>query len=1561
MNYWNRLIAGLALAVAGAAYGQSLPWDNNELGNSTLNARGMNQQPLSKLDQAFVLNKGQWNNRALFKTESPGLTYWATKTGFVIDAYRRIGEGAEASQTGHVVMFDIVGAKGTARPVGIGDKGVKIDYITQISSSKVDGVQNSRAYTEGIAKNILPGVDFRHYRDGGMIRHDLILAPGVDPKSIKLNVSGASNIIRQSDGTVAVVTNVGNVQLDGLEAYQMIDGQKRSVRAGFKIDDFKTLAFEVGNFDKSRPLIIDPLVYGTYFGGGGTDSVNAVASDSAGSVFLCGTTTSPDLPVTAGPYLIEIWTTEDGFVAGLTEDAYEVNYVAYLSGFGKDSIRGAAVDQYGDLWVGGITNTRYFGTTTGSITLTKRDPEVWGEPHPQSTFWFTFVNPTGSFEESDPISVFSTAAEVKASLDAMPNAPASGFTVTGGPLPDNDMEITWEAKEGIGPLAVQQPVRQYLCTEENPPIQDIFMEDGDGLIPTFGGFTLSGTDNNNAAFTTGGIPFDAAGPGIAGAIQATTPFADGNPLVIGLGGPLPLNACAIGFFDPTNNNPFNLATMTVNGTGLRGGGFDLGNQQGKLFALRFKRSATQVLDPISVPTVITLRGGGLMEGDPNGPAAQALRFSSFAIRPASPNTGPIDFVLAGTTVAPMDDLITQKPANRRAGFFVVGRANNATGAIQTFSGRQGYVTGGLEVLNMDATIDINGAVYCAGTLQFNTNATLSTTSNIFYATSPIWPNGNTLRFNDGFLRKYNANGTIAYSGVYGSAGNDNAVAVALDAANNVYITGVAGANSFPRTVGTFDDVFASGKPYVIKINSGGTSYIYTTALRSVATPVDLEVDTRGNAYVGLVAQSRPAPFPSDFIAPTPNNPAITGQEAALDPALTNQPPNLDSAIMVLNSSATGCYYGSYIGPDNVGPFPSNESLRDVFIDKSNGVWITGVTDGLLQNQFITPNAFQIGPNGFGSWIIKQKIGLPVLRQLTLSPTTIPASLGASSDLNVVLAGPAPAPGVSIKLKIVDPNVARFNDESGPGDLTVNIATGQTTLAAPIKVFSRRTGAPTSTVIRAEMDGDLVQNRLSVVPWLASFTLGDSTVRGGNQVAATVRLIQPAPAGGVTLNMTTDSPQLVSYPNGGAISIPAGDDTATFFVDTQGVDANSNATLVANLAGASITRTLTLTPAVISGFSIDPDRVTGGEQATGTITLDGKAGGNTIVRLSQVSGVAVGFEKAIQVPRGASTATLPIATDYTPADATAVIAATLGGFVASDSLLVLNNQIESITLSQNTVEGGATVTGTVRLTKPAGPTGIRIPLQNSNPAVGTLTPTTVVIPSGAITGTFSLATINVLTQQTVRITANKPDYARPFAVLTVNPFVVNVTVSIAPSSVSGGSTSTGTITLSRPAPAGGFNAALSSNNGAAQVPAIVNIPSGSTSRTFQITTSPVGATTVARITAVVGANSGAADITILPAAITGFFFTPAGVRGGSGSMATINIDTPAPAGGLPIGISADLPQFVSFPTSVVVPAGARSVSFNVGTNTVTRIITVTFTATVSGRAPVTTTLTLSGTP
>ena len=177
------------------------------------------------------------------------------------------------------------------------------------------------------------------------------------------------------------------------------------------------------------------------------------------------------------------------------------------------------------------------------------------------------------------------------------------------------------------------------------------------------------------------------------------------------------------------------------------------------------------------------------------------------------------------------------------------------------------------------------------------------------------------------------------------------------------------------------------------------------------------------------------------------------------------------------------------------------------------------------------------------------------------------------------------------------------------------------------------------------------------------------------------------------------------------------------------------------------------------------------------------------------------------------------------------------------------------------------------------------------------------------------------------------------------------LSLNPTSVVGGNSSTGTVTLTAPAPSGGFVVNLSSSNtSVATVPSSVTVPAGATSANFTVATNPVSSVTSVTITAAAGGITRTATLTVNPPAsnvtLQSLTISPTSVWGGSTATGTVTLSSPAPAGGAVVQLRSNSSR-ASVPSSITIPAGATSARFTIQTRSAFSVRTVTITATYNG--------------
>ncbi len=176
------------------------------------------------------------------------------------------------------------------------------------------------------------------------------------------------------------------------------------------------------------------------------------------------------------------------------------------------------------------------------------------------------------------------------------------------------------------------------------------------------------------------------------------------------------------------------------------------------------------------------------------------------------------------------------------------------------------------------------------------------------------------------------------------------------------------------------------------------------------------------------------------------------------------------------------------------------------------------------------------------------------------------------------------------------------------------------------------------------------------------------------------------------------------------------------------------------------------------------------------------------------------------------------------------------------------------------------------------------------------------------------------------------------------------VGVAPSTVAGGSSATGTATLTAPAPAGGAAVMLSTDNGVATTLPSVTIGAGATSATFTVATSAVSSTVVVHVSASYGGVAKSATLTVTPppaAALSSVTLNPAAVPGGGASIGTVTLTAPAPSGGAAVTLKSGNPSAATVPPGMTVAAGKTSGTFTVNASKSTRNTSCVISATYLG--------------
>ena len=367
---------------------------------------------------------------------------------------------------------------------------------------------------------------------------------------------------------------------------------------------------------------------------------------------------------------------------------------------------------------------------------------------------------------------------------------------------------------------------------------------------------------------------------------------------------------------------------------------------------------------------------------------------------------------------------------------------------------------------------------------------------------------------------------------------------------------------------------------------------------------------------------------------------------------------------------------------------------------------------------------------------------------------------------------------------------------------------------------------------------------------------------------------------------------------------------------------------------------------LAGLSLSASYVNGGDSVILTVSLNGVARGiGMLVGLSSNSSAAQ-VPQLATVPAGKASTQVTVSTLQVTTVKTATITGQAGGSQTAALEIDPANalQISTFSVASASVLGGRNATATVTLTGTAPPAAVKIGISSDNSAAQP--PATVSVPFTANSATFSIPTSVVTASQTCTITATLGRSSQSVQ-LAVIPALQ---VALASSSVVGGNSVSGTVTIADSASIAGATVYLQSSDSTAKVPSFVVIPSGGTSTPFTITTAVVPAARTLTISAIYGSLKQSALLTVNPPGsptLTGVTVSPGYVTGGTNATGTVTLGAAAPLGGITVTLQNNAPTTAQMPVFVIVPQGATTASFTIQTSHVTSPQTVTITASAGG--------------
>ncbi|HUA57713.1 MAG TPA: SBBP repeat-containing protein [Verrucomicrobiae bacterium] len=462
----------MLLAAFGWPPGNTAPRDNRP--TATFLRAGLSFEP----------NQGQAAAAVQFLSRGSGYELFLAPGKVVLNLERqRRAIGREPGPAlADSLRMSLVGANPKAGATGLARQTGVVNYF--IGNDPKQWRVDIPTYGKVDYAQVYPGIDLVFYGNQRQLEYDFVVAPGADPSRIAWRIDGASTGMDAQGNLVLTAAN-GPASFEKPAVYQMDGEKRRSVEGSFALRG-NQVRFEIGGYDHSKPLIIDPVLsYVTYLAGTGTDQISqttgpgilqngtaqGLAIDAQGSAYVTGRTASTDFPL-KNPYQnakkVAGTSSSAAFVTKFSPDGKSLVYSTYLGGTNWDYAYAIAVDSSGSAYITGYAQSADFPITSGAY-------QTVCSPQPNNT-----------------------SSSAKAAGNGCQGTNNSTFVTKLSPGGNSLVYSTYLGGYGGGygtAIAVDSAGRAYVGGNENAPCNSSYLFQA--CFPTTSGATIQTSNANN--------------------------------------------------------------------------------------------------------------------------------------------------------------------------------------------------------------------------------------------------------------------------------------------------------------------------------------------------------------------------------------------------------------------------------------------------------------------------------------------------------------------------------------------------------------------------------------------------------------------------------------------------------------------------------------------------------------------------------------------------------------------------------------------------------------------------------------------------------------------------------------------------------------------------------------------------------------------------------------------------------------------------------------------------------------------------------------------------------
>lgn len=381
---YNR--SGRRLAAVASAIVMVLSGSQPKAGLSAAGAAADKRFPRSvsspdfQLPVSFEPNVGQFSDDVKFAARAVDHTLALTSHGATVALTPTPRRAAGARRTAvrevartSLIGLEFVGARADAEIIGEDARRGRASYF--LGDDPAKWRSNVPTYARVRYPELYPGIAAIFHASQGEIEYDFVVSPGTNPAAIRLRFTGATRLRVDRSGDLLIDTPAGSLRHRAPVSFQDVAGGRVYIKSRYVQKNATDIAFEIGNYDTSLPLVIDPVIsYSTLLGGTKDDFGYGIAAGNDGSVFVTGYTKSIDFPISPGaaqPTHGGTAGSDDVFITKLNPATGQLMYSTYIGGTGSDGAVAIAVDELGQVYLAGGTGSTNFPVTADRLAENK--------------------------------------------------------------------------------------------------------------------------------------------------------------------------------------------------------------------------------------------------------------------------------------------------------------------------------------------------------------------------------------------------------------------------------------------------------------------------------------------------------------------------------------------------------------------------------------------------------------------------------------------------------------------------------------------------------------------------------------------------------------------------------------------------------------------------------------------------------------------------------------------------------------------------------------------------------------------------------------------------------------------------------------------------------------------------------------------------------------------------------------------------------------------------------------------------------------------------------------